>query len=204
MKKEEISLKTGGKINGIESLFSEMGLEKSYGVHQHLLTGNPMTMDQFVEIMQVPLSEARELISLHGELDEKNMIVGFIGISLLETKHKMFVNGINIYTWCAADTILFPGYLGFSAIVESIDPISNEIVKLSVSEYSLDWTEPIPLFISLVDKANSCDIRNSFCNNSFFFSSKENADKWLENNPGANIGRVEDILTTGNSNSICC
>ena len=105
----------------------------------------------------------------------------------------MIVDGITIYTWCAADTFIFPRYLDFTAQVESKDPISGEIVKLSVNGDYLEWTDPVPLYISSMDMADSCDIRNSFCNHTHFFVSKENANLWLENNPEGKISLLKTL-----------
>ncbi len=202
MKKEEISFEHGGKIRDVGDMLAEMGLAKSEQVHRHLLTGKSLSVEQFAEMLEKSTSEGKEILSLHGEVDA-NHVVGFLGLSLRKTNHKMKFNGKTIYTWCAADTLMFPQYLSFSAQIESKDPITSDLVKLSVNENFLDWTNPVPLYISWMKMADSCDIRQSFCNHSSFFSAKESADKWLQENPGGKISLVEEFFQYAHGTRCC-
>ena len=203
MQKEQISFTSGGKIRDLGEMLSKIGLDQSEEVYRHLLKGEHLSIQNFANLLGKSASESEEILSLHGEVNELNQIVGFLGISLIETNHKMIVDGITIYTWCAADTFIFPRYLDFTAQVESKDPISGEIVKLSVNGDYLEWTDPVPLYISSMDMADSCDIRNSFCNHTHFFVSKENANLWLENNPEGKISLLEDFISFSGG-SRCC
>lgn len=203
MQKEQISFTSGGKIRDLGEMLSKIGLDQSEEVYRHLLKGEHLSIQNFANLLGKSASESEEILSLHGEVNELNQIVGFLGISLIETNHKMIVDGITIYTWCAADTFIFPRYLDFTAQVESKDPISGEIMKLSVNGDYLEWTDPVPLYISSMDMADSCDIRNSFCNHTHFFVSKENANLWLENNPEGKISLLEDFISFSGG-SRCC
>lgn len=195
MKNEEVEFISGAKIRDMEEMLTEMGLENSEDVYRHLLKGEPMSFAQFMDLLGMSAAEAEEILMLYGEVNSQNEVVGFLGISLFETKHKMLVEDKTIYTWCAADTLLFLRFLGFSAKVESRDPVNGELVKLSVNEDYLEWTDPVPLYISWMEKADSCDIRNSFCSHSHFFGSEDNANKWLYENPMGKISKVEDFFS---------
>lgn len=52
------------------------------------------------------------------EYDDAGRIVGY-GITLRPTPHRFTVDGHQLYTWCALDTLIFPATLGQSAQVES-------------------------------------------------------------------------------------
>lgn len=195
MNKQDISLTKNGKFKSLEEVFAEMGLtgvEKAYDL---LLKEKPLTADSLSQIINKSPEETKAIISTFGEVDQHEKIVGFMGITLVETSHKLSVDDHVVYTWCAADTLLFPRFLGFSAKVESRDPVNGELVKLSVNEDYLEWTDPVPLYISWMEKADSCDIRNSFCKHSYFFSSQDTANKWLEENPAGKISKVEDFFS---------
>jgi len=192
---KDISLTKNGKFKSLEEVFAEMGLtgvEKAYDL---LLKEKPLTADSLSQIINKSPEETKAIISTFGEVDQHEKIVGFMGITLVETSHKLSVDDHVVYTWCAADTLLFPRFLGFSAKVESRDPVNGELVKLSVNEDYLEWTDPVPLYISWMEKADSCDIRNSFCKHSYFFSSQDTANKWLEENPAGKISKVEDFFS---------
>lgn len=203
MNQEKISFTTEGKIRDIGEMLTEMDLDRSDQVYRHLLSGKSMSVEHFAHLLSKSLSEAKEILVHHGELSKENEVVRFLGISLVETQHKLILDNQIIYTWCAADTLLFPSFLDFSAKVESKDPISGEIVKLSVNGDHLKWTDPVPIYISSVDKADSCDIRNSFCNHTHFFASEQNAKIWLETNPEANISSVDEFFDKKSGMSCC-
>lgn len=195
MNKQDISFTENGKFKSLEEVFAEMdlmGVEKAYDL---LLKGKPLTAESLSQIINKTLEETKAIISTYGEVDQHEKIVGLMGITLVETSHKLSVGDQVVYTWCAADTLLFPRFLGFSALVESKDPINNELVKLSVKEDYLEWTDPVPLYISWMEKADSCDIRNSFCSHSHFFASDKTSQKWLEENPAGKISKVEDFFS---------
>ena len=203
MSKQDISLAENGKFKNLEELFSEMGFAGVEKAYDQLLKGNSLTLDGLSQIINRPLEETRKIVSTYGEVDQQGRIMGLVGITLVETNHKLFVGDQVLYTWCAADTLLFPKFLGFSAKVASKDPINGELIKLSVNEDYLEWTDPVPLYISWMEKADSCDIRNSFCNHSHFFADDKTAQKWLEENPSGEVSKVEDFFSFSAGISCC-
>jgi alkylmercury lyase len=52
------------------------------------------------------------------ETDEQGRIVGS-GLTLRPTPHRFALDGRQLYTWCALDTLIFPVVLGQGATVES-------------------------------------------------------------------------------------
>jgi len=203
MKQQEISFTSGGKIREIGEMLSEMGLDQSEEVYRHLMKGEKLSIEKFAILLGKSIPDSEKILTLHGEVNTQNQVVGFLGISLIETIHKLLVGGNTFYTWCAADTLLFPRFLGFSAKVESKDPVNGEVVKLAINEDYLEWTDPVPLYISWMEKADSCDVRNSFCNHNHFFMSEENANIWLENNHGGKISLLEDFISFSGGSGCC-
>ena len=45
------------------------------------------------------------------EYDDEHRIVGW-GLTLIPTPHAFMVDGHRLYTWCAADTLMFPAIIG--------------------------------------------------------------------------------------------
>ena len=195
MNNPDISLVENGKFKNLEELFDEMGLTGVEQAYDQLLRGKTLTPESLSRAINRSLDETREIVSTYGEVDSQGRIVGLMGITLVETNHKLLVGDQVLYTWCAADTLLFPRFLSFAAKVASKDPISGELVELSVNEDYLEWTDPVPLYISWMEKADSCDIRNSFCQHSYFFGSEDTANKWLDENPSRKISKVEDFFS---------
>lgn len=55
--------------------------------------------------------------------DEQDRLLGF-GLTQRETRHRFVVDGRELFTFCAADTLVFPPILGRSASVTSRCPSS--------------------------------------------------------------------------------
>lgn len=185
-------------------MLNELGLNGTEKIYTHLLKGVPMPINLFAELLGIDAHKANKVLSSYGEVDNQGQVTGFLGLSLVPTQHKLTVKGKTFYTWCAADTILLPQFLSFSALIESKDPINNQTIKLSVDEDFLDWTDPVALYISWIEKADSCHIRKSFCDRSHFFASRETAEKWLSSNTDARISHVDEFLTFCRGGRGCC
>jgi alkylmercury lyase len=65
------------------------------------------------------------------EYDNLHRIVGW-GLTLNPTPHRYVVDGRLLYTWCAADTLLFPAILGKAARIESPCPTTGITIRPTV------------------------------------------------------------------------
>jgi|25_taG_2_1085351.scaffolds.fasta_scaffold00193_31 alkylmercury lyase len=191
-------------IDQFEHMLNELDLNGSEKVYAHLLKGESLPVKLFAELLGIDADEAEKVLASYGEVDDQGQVIGFLGLSLMPTPHKLMVKGKTLYTWCAADTFLLPQFLSFSALVESKDPVSNQLIQLSIDEDFLDWTDPVPIYISWIEKADSCHMRQSFCNRSHFFASEETAAKWLTENADAKISNVEEFFTFSRGGRGCC
>ena len=97
-----------------------------------LAHGKPVTVTELataagVEVADLPNAPAGQDI----EYDEQHRIIGW-GLTLSPTPHTYIVNGHHLYTWCAADTLLFPAILGAGAQIESPCPTTDTVIRLTV------------------------------------------------------------------------
>ncbi|SDR68181.1 alkylmercury lyase [Gillisia sp. Hel1_33_143] len=203
MKSKEITFWDHKSINGFEQLLEELDLPNSDKVYWELLKGKPLHPVLFAQLMDVPIYKAHEIIKLYGETNRDGNITGYVGLSLNKTAHQLNFDNKSLYAWCAMDTILLPRYLMHRWEIISKDPITGNPVKLSISDNLLEWTKPVPIFISWIEKADSCDIRSSFCQYSNFFENELSANKWRIKNPTGNIYPVEQFFSNS-SGSKCC
>jgi alkylmercury lyase len=156
-------------IEQFESLVNELGRNGSEKVYAHLLKGEPLSVSLFAEFFHLGTDKAEKILTSYAEVDDQGRVAGFFGLSLVPTPHKLTVKGKVLYTWCAMDAIILPQLLLLEALIESVDPLNGQRIQLSVNEDYLEWTDPVPLYISWMEKADSCNIRSSFCNHSHFF-----------------------------------
>ncbi|MFQ5921894.1 MAG: organomercurial lyase, partial [Anaerolineales bacterium] len=107
-------------------------------------------------------------------------------------------NGHDLYAWCAADTISFPSLLNHTAVIESPDPISGEIVRLTVTPDGVEGLNPSSAVVSWSLESDLDNIRGSFCNLTHYFTSRETAAQYVSDRPGLVIVPVDSVFEAAN------
>lgn len=164
-----------------------------------LQLGEPVTPEELGSATGLGANEALKLARRFGaEFDEEGNIVGS-GLTLVPTPHKYRANGKDLFAWCAVDMITFPALLGHSAVIESPDPISGEIVRLTVTPDGVEGLEPSSAVVTWSLKSDMDNIRGSFCNSVHFFASGETAAEYVSKHPGLVIVPVESVFEAANT-----
>ena len=132
------------------------------------------------------------------ERDESGRIVG-MGLTLNPTPHRFRVDGRDLYTWCALDTLVFPNLLGVRADVESPCHKSGTPVRVTVTPDGVTAVEPGSAVVSVVPIERSPNIRTAFCDHVHFFRSAEDATTWLAEHEGGRILPVREAFALGRS-----
>lgn len=158
-----------------------------------LAKGEPVDIDEFAAATGRPADEVRQALAAvpDTEYDEDGRIVGQ-GLTLRATRHRFSVDGVQLYTWCALDALLFPALLGKTAVVESVSPTSGTPVRVRIGADGVTQVEPAAAVVSLVNPGDMSSVRSAFCNQVHFFASADDAQPWLDNHPGGEVLSVED------------
>jgi hypothetical protein len=129
-----------GKRSSLSDLALQAGLTS--GRTQNLITG---------------LAERGMIV-----VDEHGLVVGSHGLSLTPTVHRLYINGQNLFTWCAADAVGIPAALGAGAEIVSkcfqcdepieITIFNGEIQYINQADSRI-WVAEADLGRSLVDCA---------------------------------------------------
>jgi Alkylmercury lyase/Helix-turn-helix domain of alkylmercury lyase len=97
-----------------------------------LARGEPVTMGELAAAAGV---DVVDLIDAPAgpdiEYDDEHRIIGW-GLTLVPTPHKFVVDDHRLYTWCAADTLMFPAIIGRRAQIESRCPTTDTVIRLRV------------------------------------------------------------------------
>lgn len=131
------------------------------------------------------------------DYDGSGRIVGQ-GLTQRPTRHRFEVDGEQLYTWCALDTLIFPTILGTSARIESAYQAGTP-VRLRVDKSGVTSVEPVTAVVSLINPEDISSVRSSFCNQVHFFASPEEAAPWLENHPDGIVIPVEEAYRLGSA-----
>lgn len=120
------------------------------------------------------------------ELDDKGNIVGVYGLSQNRGRHRIFINGKMLYTWCALDSLYMAQLFNQTVRVESVCPQTNDQILLTLSPQKVEKYKPADAIISVVHPAtNQCEVttvdavNECFCQYSNFFSSIAAAKNWF-------------------------
>ena len=161
---------------------------------QLLQHGKPVAPDALASAVGLEVGVAVKLAKrLGAEFDDDGNLVGW-GLTLVPTPHKYRANGHDLYAWCAADTISFPSILNHTAIIESPDPISGEIVQLTVTPDGIEGLNPSSAVVSWSLESDLDNIRGSFCNLTHYFASRETAAQYVKDHPGLVIVSVDSVF----------
>ena len=176
------------KLTEVVSLV-DYGAERSrllVQVWRALATGLPVTgkqIDEFVSGLSIEAEDADQFLRQMTERDDDDSIVGIMGLSLNDHPHKFTVGGVQLSTWCAADTLFLPAMLGQTATVESESPVSKETVRVTINPEGVQASDPADAVISFVvpEETNMTSVASiwmTFCQHIFFFTSQREADEW--------------------------
>ncbi len=204
---------TGSLAQKVAGAFPKLSAPEqriALGLYRLLAKGEPVSPDRVAQHLVLSTALIREVINSGPPVyfdDEKN-VVGFWGLAVQETSHRLKVNGRQLYAWCAWDSLFIPELLGKTAEVESTCPISGEIISLTVGPTGVENFSPDGAVISFLSPTASFDLKviANFCHYVFFFSSEETGNKWIANhkdtflltlNDAYEIGRLTNKATFG-------
>jgi alkylmercury lyase len=129
-----------------------------------------------------------------------NHIIGYWGLAIEQMGHRFEVDGKELYTWCAWDTLFIPEIIGKTARVESTCPVTKEKICLTISPDGIKSAKPTGVHVSFVTPDAGKfrkNIINSFCHSVHFFSSMEAASNWIFEHEGAIILTLDQAFEIG-------
>jgi alkylmercury lyase len=179
--------------------FNRLGY--SFSLVQLLAKGEPVSRAAVAATLQRPVAEVAEALRQFEDIiyDEQGRIVG-AGLSLLPTGYRFEVPGHALYTWCALDTLIFPVWLGLTAQVFSLCPVTGILIHLRVSPEGVEQLEPPSAVLSLLMQdglATCCNIRDAFCAYSQFFADPQAASVWQAQTPSGRVLSIEEAFYLG-------
>ena len=178
------------------------GEKVSMEIYHLLARGRPVARAQLAESMQrSPAALNKMLDRWWGiDYDEQDRIVGYWGLSIRPTQHRLEVNGQTLYAWCAWDTLFIPEVLNAGAQIESLSPITAATVRLRLSRECIQDVEPVDAVMSFVT-LESAKIKENvvahFCHFVYFFESMATGMDWTSKQPGTFLLSIEDAYALG-------
>lgn len=189
---------------GIVGLFPPLnGVEErlSLALYGQLSKGRPVTEDELAQATDLqPTTIARALSDWHGIYrDSARRVIGYWGLTISETRHRLRVDGRSLYTWCAWDTLFIPELLGISARVESSCPVSGDRISLTVNPDGAepDGLRPYVSFLAPDPSKVAEDVVRHFCHFIHFFATERAGADWVAQHPGTLLVTLEQAWDLG-------
>lgn len=149
------------------------------------------------------------------EYDEQGRIIGW-GLTLRPTPHRFVVDGKQLYTWCALDTLFFPAVIGRCARIEASCHATEAPIRLNVDpSVGVIDLDPAAAVVSLVIPGKMNSVRAAFCDPGRFFATADAACDWRASHPGMLVLPVVDayqaarplsdsLLVGTGEHQLCC
>ncbi len=154
---------------------------------RRLAEASPVSTEEITELAS-DLDNADEAVAFIGQMSEKDNegnVVGHMGLSLNDHPHQFEVNGRELRTWCAWDSLFLPALLGQTAHVVSKDPATGEEIRLRVTPAGVERTRPDEILVSVVFPQSEGEAWSAeraqalFCNFVHFFADRQAAAQWF-------------------------
>lgn len=181
-----VSVSQPGSARTTPSLFREL--------LRLLSDGEPVTIDQLAATAKQSADEVRRAVTGWNdtEYDQRGRIIGW-GLTLRLTPHRFGIDGRQLYTWCALDTLFFPAVIGRPARIESPCAGTGIPIRLTVDPTAgVSALEPPTAVVSIVTPEKMNSVRSGFCNPGRFFVSADAARAWQAKHPGMEVLSVVD------------
>jgi alkylmercury lyase len=159
-----------------------------------LARGEPVSISQLAAAAGQTTNDAQRAVAgwSDTELDQQGRIVGW-GLSLRPTPHRFKIDGKQLYTWCALDTLFFPAVIGRPAHVESPCAATGTLIRLTVDPAAgVTALDPKTAVVSIVTPEKMSSVRTGFCNPGRFFATADAARNWQAKHPGMEVLSVVD------------
>ena len=126
--------------------------------------------------------------------------IGFWGIAVKPMGHRMEIDGITTYTWCAWDSLFIPELVGATARVTSKCVQSGEEIRLSVSPDGAtaeSHKDVVVSFVTPTAEELRTNATASFCHFVNFFKDRQAGEAWLENHEDAFLLTLNEAFAVG-------
>ena len=129
---------------------------------------------------------------------DDGLIIGYAGLTTAETRHRMRFDGMEVYGWCAWDTLFLPELLGVSVQVRSSCGGTGQAVALTVHADGVECAGATP-WISLAapSPAAAADIQKRFCCQVHFFVDQRRGEAWVAGHPRRFLATLEQAWQLG-------
>jgi alkylmercury lyase len=158
--------------------------------------GRPVALERLAAEADVPVEEIESWLRAQPgtDWDDSGRLLGF-GLTQRPTGHRYIVDGRVLFTFCAADTLIFTPILGRPTSVESSCPTTGQTIRVELTPEAVTLVDPTTAVVSQLNLCcGASDIRGSLCDHGHFFASAGAAQPWHRAHPDGDVRLVGEFF----------
>jgi alkylmercury lyase len=163
-----------------------------------LAEGEPLDTERIASVLGRPQPEVGAAIAALPWVvrDDRDRVVGFWGLAVIETPHRLRVAGRDLYAFCAMDALYLPFLLGETIGIESTCPTTGQPITLTASPEGLADVSPAGAAVSVLIPAeglggDATQVIKNACHFIHFFASDQAAREWTSQHDGALVVSIQ-------------
>ena len=162
-----------------------------------LVSGQPVSPGEVFQRGGFEISAVEEVLRLAPlGLDNHGRVTEVFGFKLAPTLHRIEVDEVALFSCCALTPHVLPNLIGKTVMIESVDPIRRNIVRLRIDSHGVNSVEPSNSVGTLIEtEAQEIreDVVTHFCRHVRHFTSPESAKQFVEGHSGRYIVGINDF-----------
>ncbi|MFQ5526923.1 MAG: organomercurial lyase [Thermoanaerobaculia bacterium] len=152
-----------------------------------LAQGRPVSVEEIASAAGVEISQVEEAVdAARCERDARGRLIDLYGLTLTPTRHQLEIGHKVLFSCCALWAYVVPRLVDATVGVKSVDPLRQELVRLSISPAGLETADPPAAAATLVitsQEAVDRDVCAAWCCQVCYFVSLECAEEFAAERP---------------------
>ncbi len=152
-----------------------------------LAGGQPVGVDEIASAAGVETAQVDDAVNAaRCERDAHGRLIDLYGLTLTPTLHRLEIDGKVLFSCCALWAHVIPKLVDAIVRVESVDPVRQELVRLSISPAGLESADPAAATATLVvttQEAVDRDVCAAWCCQVCHFVTHESAEEFAAGRP---------------------
>lgn len=150
-----------------------------------LARGAPASAERVAELEDVSRAEVQDRLDTweYVYTDTGGQVIGFLGLAIDPTPHRMEIGERTLYGWCALDVLFLPELIGEKARVQSRCPMTGTPVELTVDEGGVSGLSPSTAVVSMLHPdepgVDHDRVISTYCHHIYFLASPEDWREWV-------------------------
>jgi alkylmercury lyase len=162
-----------------------------------LARGTPLAIAGVAQSTGIPEDRIERAIrSGRCKRDADGRLTGLFGLTLTPTLQRVAIEGRIVYSCCALWAHVIPMLVGRTAKIESVDPLSRALVRLTILPSGLQAVEPAGAAATLAHvtrEAVAADVGAAFCSQVRHFVSQDSAGRFAGQNPARTVVTLTEL-----------